>query len=159
THVIMPKDPTDARDCNAGLPSGDLNVSTAKGSIPGGGAGCIYRIVKEEDVNVDLGNNFTPAIPPPPCVGDPHVIDQSTLTPRSTFYTGDQSTSASQPLCDKHLVVLSNGQNANADFNLMTNFRTDPNGVPLCPSPSSEPKCLDNYPSGVDPTTVTGDVE
>ena len=66
------------------------------------------------------------SIPPPPCTGDDHVIDQSTLTSRAA------STSASpaptRPLCDKRLVVLQNGQNANADFNLMTNFRTDPNG-------------------------------
>jgi hypothetical protein len=128
THVIMPKDPTDTRDCNTVVVAGDLNATTAKGSIPGGGTGCIYRIVKEEDVNVDLGNNFTPAIPPPPCVGDDHVLDQSTLVMRSPLYTGNQGTSPSAPLCDKHLVVLTNGQNANADFNMMTNFRTDPNG-------------------------------
>ncbi len=98
-------------------------MSSAKGALPGGGNGCIYRPVKEEDVNVDLGNNFTTAIPPPACTGDIHVIDQSTLTPRSPYWTGDQSTSASAPLCDKRLVVLNNGQNANADFHLMTNFR------------------------------------
>jgi hypothetical protein len=130
THVIMPKDPTDsARDCNpSSLPAGDLNVTEPHGSIPGGGQGCLYRIVKEEDVNVDLGNQFAPAIPPPPCNGDDHTIDQSTLTTRSTFYTGDQATSPSKPLCDKHLVTLTNQQNANADFFLMANFPTDPNG-------------------------------
>ncbi len=136
-HVIMPQDPTDSRDCNGGLIPGNLNVTNAKGSIPGGGAGCIYRIVKEEDVNVDLGNNFAMQIPPPPCVGDMHTIDQSTLTPRSNYYG---MAGAQAPLCDKHLVVLKNGQNANADFHMMTNFRTDPNGT--------------------DPTdTRTGDVE
>jgi len=128
THVVMPKDASDTRDCNGNLVAGDLNVSTAKGNIPGGGSGCLFRIVKEEDVNVDLGNSFAPAIPPPPCVGDDHVIDQSTLTPRSFYYTGNQTTSPSKPLCDKHLVVLNVGQNANADFHMMTNFPTDPNG-------------------------------
>ncbi len=44
---------------------------------------------------------------------------------RSPFYGNP---TAHAPLCDKHLVVLENGQNANADFNMMTNFRTDPNG-------------------------------
>ena len=43
------------------------------------GAGCLYHIVREEDVNVDLGNQFAPAIPPPPCTGDNHLIDQATL--------------------------------------------------------------------------------
>jgi large repetitive protein len=128
THAIMPKDGGDSRDCNASATAlaGNLSVSTAKGSVPGGGAGCLYRPVREEDVNVDLGNNFTPALPDPPCAGDDHVIDQSTLTPRSTFYG---VSGAHAPLCDKKLVVLSNGQNANADFHMMTNFRTDPNGT------------------------------
>jgi hypothetical protein len=126
THVVMPKDPTDTRDCNA---SGESQrVTNAVGSVPGGGQGCLYHIVREEDVNVDLGNNFVPQIPPPPCNGDSHVLDQSTLVTRSVFYTGDQSTSPSRPLCDKHLIVLNNLQNANADFFMMTNFRTDPNG-------------------------------
>src|SRR5262249_15942186 len=130
THVVMPQDSTDSRECNdPALPAGDVNVTAAKGSVPGNTTGCLYRIVKEEDVNVDLANNFTPQIPPPPCNGAPHVIDQSTLTPRSTFYTGDQAASPSAPLCDKHLVVLNNQQNANADFFLMTNFKTDPNGT------------------------------
>jgi hypothetical protein len=124
THVIMPKDDGDSRECN-GADTGNPNVSIARGSIPGGGHGCLYRPVKEEDVNVDLGNKFTPAIPPPPCTGDDHVIDQSTLVTRSVYFGVD---GAHAPLCDKRLVVLQNGQNANADFNLMTNFRTDPNG-------------------------------
>jgi hypothetical protein len=128
THAIMPQDnAAGAPNCNTSVT--DPNVTDAKGPIPGGGQGCLYRPVKEEDVNVDLGNQFEPAIPPPPCVGDSHVIDQSTLTPRSSYYTGDQSTSPSEPLCDKKLVVLQNGQNANADFHLMTNFRNDPNGT------------------------------
>jgi hypothetical protein len=126
THVVMPKDSTDSRACNPASTSGDRNVSSAKGVIPGDGQGCLYRPVKEEDVNVDLGNKFTPAIPPPPCAGDDHVIDKSTLTPRSVFYN---VAGAHAPLCDKRLVVLTNGQNANADFNMMTNFNTDPNGT------------------------------
>ena len=84
--------------------------------------------MREEDVNVDLGNQFAPQIPPPPCTGDDHVLDQSSLVTRSVYYTGDQATSPTRPLCDKRLVELQNGQNANADFHMMTNFRTDPNG-------------------------------
>jgi hypothetical protein len=125
THVVMPTDPTDTRDCQTGDPL-DPNVSTAKGSVPGGGTGCLYRPVKEEDVNVDLGNSFAPQIPPPPCTGDDHVIDQTSLVDRSTYFG---VAGAHAPLCDKRLVVLQNAQNANADFNLMTNFRTDPNGT------------------------------
>ena len=128
THVVMPQAANDDRACNPENTSGFKYVTDPVGNIPGGGQGCLYRIVREEDVNVDLGNHFAPQIPPPPCNGDSHVIDQSTLTPRSVLYTGDQATSPSKPLCDKHLVQLQNGQNANADFFLMTNFRNDPNG-------------------------------
>jgi large repetitive protein len=124
THAVMPTDATDTRACNGPDPA-NPNVSVAKGSVPGGGAGCLYRPVKEEDVNVDLGNKFTPAIPPPPCTGDDHLIDQSTLVTRSNYFG---VAGAHAPLCDKRLVLLQNGQNANADFNMMTNFRTDPNG-------------------------------
>src|SRR5262249_27653282 len=124
THAIMPKDAGDDRPCNTSTT--DPTVSTAKGGIPGDGTGCLYRTVKEEDVNVDLGNNFVPAIPDPPCVGDDHVIDQSTLVTRSNYFG---VAGAHAPLCDKKLVVLTNGQNANADFHMMTNFPTDPNGT------------------------------
>ncbi|HXH98290.1 MAG TPA: hypothetical protein VNH40_13875 [Gaiellaceae bacterium] len=124
THAVMPTDPNDTRPCNTDV--NDPNVSTAKGDVPGDGEGCLYRPVKEEDVNVDLGDKFTPAIPPPLCTGDDHLIDQSTLTTRSTYYG---KPGAHAPLCDKRLVVLQNQQNANADFNLMTNFPTDPNGT------------------------------
>ncbi|MFC4996356.1 hypothetical protein ACFPIJ_00765 [Dactylosporangium cerinum] len=130
THVIMPKDTTDTRACNPANTSGYKNVSSAKGAVPGDGLGCLYRPVKEEDVNVDLGNRFTPAIPPPPCTGDDHVIDQSTLVQRSNYFG---VAGAHAPLCDKRLVVLNTtagGQNnANADFHMMTNFNTDPNGT------------------------------
>jgi hypothetical protein len=126
THVVMPEDGTDTRACNPANADGYKYVSDAKGSVPGGGTGCLYRVVREEDLNVDLGNKFAPQIPPPPCVGDDHVIEQATLTPRSTYFG---VAGAHAPLCDKHLVVLQNGQNANADFNLMTNFRNDPNGT------------------------------
>ena len=123
-HVIMPTDPTDTtRNCN---PAGESQqISEPHGSIPGGGTGCLYRVVREEDVNVDLGNNFAPAIPPPPCSGDVHVIDQASVVQRSPYFG---AAGAQAPLCDKHLVTLQVGQNFNADFNLMTNFRTDPNG-------------------------------
>jgi hypothetical protein len=123
THFVAPKDGSDTRLCNTA--SDNPNVSTAKGSVPGGGTGCLFRAVKEEDVNVDLGAQFSPQIPPPPCVGDDHVIDRTTLTTRSPYFGAD---GAHAPLCDKKLIVLHNQQNANADFNLMTNFRTDPNG-------------------------------
>ena len=126
THAVMPKDGTDGRPCNPANGSGFKWVSSAKGTVPGDGTGCLYRPVREEDVNVDLGDQFIPQLPPPECTGDDHVIDQSTLVQRSNYFG---VAGAHAPLCDKRLVVLQNQQNANADFNLMTNFRTDPNGA------------------------------
>jgi polysaccharide lyase family 4-like protein len=122
-HVLMPTDASDSRPCN---PDGESQrISEPHGDVPGGGTGCLYRVVREEDVNVDLGDNFEPAIPPPPCNGDTHVIDQSSLVDRSPYFG---QSGAEALLCDKHVVELVNGQNFNADFNLMTNLRTDPNG-------------------------------
>jgi hypothetical protein len=118
THAIMPKDPTDDRPCNPENADGFKYVSGADG--PAGGTGCLYRPVREEDVNVDLGAEFVPAIPPPPCTGDTHVVDQSTLTERSPYF----GVHTERRLCDKRLVTLENHQNANADFFMMTNQKT-----------------------------------
>jgi hypothetical protein len=117
THAIMPTDSADNRPCNPDNTNGFKAVSGPVGDA--GRKGCLYRPVREEDVNVDLGNQFVPAIPPPPCTGDMRTIDQSTLTSRSVYFGVNPS--PQRPLCDKRLVVLENRQNANADFHLMTN--------------------------------------
>ena len=115
THVVMPKDEDDLRPCNpAGEPK---RVSGPVAPEAGAETGCIYHAVREEDVNVDLGNDFIPAIPPPECAGDLHtvVIDPEVM-PRGSPYEGQD-----MPLCDKRLIHLQAKQNANADFFLMTN--------------------------------------
>ena len=81
THVIMPRDANDNP---------------------------IYQIEREDDVNVDNGPTFVPAIPPPPCVGDLHLVSGA---PDRSPYNGQE-----RPLCDKRLVQLQNQQNANSDF-------------------------------------------
>jgi hypothetical protein len=117
THAFMPQDPNDERPCN---PADEATkyISGPKG--PDGGTGCLYRPVREEDVNVDLGAEFQPAITPYACTGDSHLLDQSTLTERSPYFGQDTE----KPLCDKRLVTLENHQNSNADFFLMTNQKT-----------------------------------
>jgi hypothetical protein len=129
THAVMPTDPDDSRPCNPASGPGLKKVSGPFGDQPNAQTGCLWRPVREEDVNVDLGNQFESELPQPFCTGDAHVMDQSTLVTRSNYYTGNQGTSPSAPLCDKRLVVLQNLQNANADFYMMTNFNTDPNGA------------------------------
>src|SRR4029079_14893960 len=50
-------------------------------SPDGAGGNPLYRVVAEEDVNVDEGDEFVPQIPPPPCAGDLHqvVIDPEVM--------------------------------------------------------------------------------
>jgi SdrD B-like protein len=70
----------------------------------------LYQVVREEDVNVDNGEDFVPQIPPPRCVGDPHFVDPDLVVDRSPY--GGQT----RPLCDKRLVTLANQQNPASDF-------------------------------------------
>ena len=134
THMVVPSATpgtyASSLPCNPDGNSADAipqakYISGPFGNEAGAQEDCLYRPVREDDVNVDLGAAFTPAIPPPPCVGDDHLIDQTTVVDRSPFF-GDPTAHAN--LCDKVLITLQNGQNFNADFNLMTNFPTDPNG-------------------------------
>lgn len=145
THAVMPHDANDSRVCNrtdstVGQQVSDLvGTAAAHDTSISDQRGCLYRIQREEDVNVDLGAQFTPAIPPPPCAGNPHVLDQATLTSRSSFFTGHMDTSPSKPLCDLRLVRLNNQQNANADFFLETNF----------PDTVQHPEIAPNHPDPV----------
>lgn len=72
----------------------------------------IYQITREEDVNVDNGVEFTPQIPPFPCVGPDHVVSGA---PARAKTNGKH-----RRLCDERLVTLKQKQNANVDFYLFT---------------------------------------
>ena len=78
-----------------------------------------YEIVKEQDKNVDFGETYTPSTLalPPACVGLPNVVPA-----QLDLFPGVDSAFAGQsrPLCDMKQVVLSEGQNAAADFYLFT---------------------------------------
>ncbi|MBI5576763.1 MAG: hypothetical protein HY896_10435 [Deltaproteobacteria bacterium] len=100
-----------------------------------------YEIVKEEDKNVDFGDNYMPqpaadfippladtGAPPPPfnpfvplgapqCVGDRHFVpEQLSLFPGvPTAFSGQ-----ARKLCDRKYVVLQDGENAAANFFLFT---------------------------------------
>ncbi|RME34177.1 MAG: hypothetical protein D6786_05660 [Gammaproteobacteria bacterium] len=90
-----------------------------------------YKLIKEEDKNVDFGDTFVPAQLPPPCVGDPHLVP-----PYRSFQTFDDGTplpgiaaadlvpapfaGTLRPLCDRKQVTLTAGKNAAADFFLFT---------------------------------------
>jgi hypothetical protein len=78
-----------------------------------------YLHQKEEDKNVDFGDAYTPSplLLPPVCVGDKRVV-QANLS----LFPGVPAPFAgeSRPLCDRKQVLLSDRQNAAADFFMFT---------------------------------------
>jgi hypothetical protein len=82
-----------------------------------------YEIVKEEDKNVDFGDTYTasPLLLPPVCVGDAHEVPQFlSLFPAQQVEVVGWTPGMTRPLCDRKQVILSQGQNAAADFHLFT---------------------------------------
>ncbi len=86
-----------------------------------------YETVKEEDKNVDFGDTYTPPAPdllPAQCVGMPHPLpqylslfpDQQVPNPSNDPYVPTKTA----PLCNMKQVTLSNGQNAAANFFMLT---------------------------------------
>ena len=123
----MPKDATDTRAVQPGDAGEPRASPTAKGADrPAAAPAASTGRSREEDVNVDLGNQFTPADPAAAVhrrrprhrpVDAGHRAAPTSASPARTRRCATSGWSC-----------CSNGQNANADFNLMTNFRTDPNG-------------------------------
>jgi hypothetical protein len=78
-----------------------------------------YEILKEEDRNVDFGEEYTPymAVLPPICVGDPHLVptELSLFAGEPAPYAGE-----TRPLCDRKRIGVSEGKNAAVDFFLFT---------------------------------------
>ena len=80
-----------------------------------------YTLTKEQDRNVDFGDEYTPSalLTPPVCVGDLHPVpEQLVLFPGVEVGSGFGNTM--RPLCDKKQVLLSSGANAAADFTFHT---------------------------------------
>ena len=102
----------------------------------------LYKVTREEDINIANGDSFIPQVPPPPCAGPLHTVDvagfgtdnypqvivngitvpASTPTDNPTFadiggsvYEGQQ-----KPLCDTKLVHLSDRKSIAPGFNLFT---------------------------------------
>ena len=97
-----------------------------------------YVLLKEEDKNVDFGDEYVPALLPPVCVGDDHIIPQYlsyqtgsagfplpgiTDLIESPYYDHAAALAGnpvSRPLCDRKLIALTAGKNAAADFFMFT---------------------------------------
>jgi parallel beta-helix repeat protein len=78
-----------------------------------------YQVVKEEDKNVDFGDEYIPSLMllPPACVGEPHTVPaELTLFPGVPAAFAGQS----RPLCDRKQVRVADGTNTAADFFLFT---------------------------------------
>ncbi|MBW7881053.1 MAG: pectin esterase [Caldilineaceae bacterium] len=78
-----------------------------------------YQHIREEDQNTDQGDSFIPQVPPPPCAGPLHLVDD----PRNP--ADGQMT----PLCDSKFVTVVDGFNAAAEFHLMTVNAVPPPGL------------------------------
>lgn len=78
-----------------------------------------YEIVKEEDKNVDFGDEFTPStlVLPPVCVGEPHLVPAEL-----TLFPGVPCRFAGQmrPLADRKQIAVNDGKNAAVDFHCFT---------------------------------------
>ena len=109
----------------------------------------LYKVTKEEDINIANGDQFVPQVPPPACVGALHTVDvagigtdvwpavvgdginlplgvtvpASTPVENATFaeaLNGSYYEGQPKPLCDTKLVQLNNGRSIVPTFNLFT---------------------------------------
>ncbi|MHB8891129.1 MAG: hypothetical protein ACYC65_03700 [Candidatus Limnocylindrales bacterium] len=110
----------------------------------------IYRVTREEDINIGNGDTFVPQVPPPACAGPLHQVDVagdltdgyavttvddpsgnggasitvpgSTPTDNPTFVDIGASPyeGTARPLCDTKLVDLQNGKSIVPMFNVFT---------------------------------------
>ena len=89
----------------------------------------MYNVVREEDINVFGGDQYTPAVPPPACAGPLHVVDVAgvgvdgplaTVNPSFADAGGSPYEGMSKPLCDTKLVNVANGKSIAPAFTLFT---------------------------------------
>ncbi|MEJ2748506.1 MAG: SdrD B-like domain-containing protein, partial [Anaerolineae bacterium] len=104
----------------------------------------MFKVTREEDINVGNGDQFVPQAPPPACAGPLHTVDvlglgadgypantsyisgvtvpASTPTENQTFVDMDGSPFEGmvKPLCDTKLVPLNNGRSIAPLFTLFT---------------------------------------
>ena len=122
----------DIQDCVSGtleaLPSNrDYLV---KVEIPDDALGRpMYKVTREEDINVANGDSFVPQVPPPACAGALHTVDVAGILPdgpnatvNSTFVDigGSVYEGQEKHLCDVKLVRLSDRKSIAPGFNFFT---------------------------------------
>ncbi len=107
-----------------GFAAGDSipsNMTYIVESVPPPG----YEIQKEEDKNVDFGDEYAPSplLLPPPCVGTAaNGLPAHVVPAELTLFPGVPAPSAGQttPLCSMKKVFVAQAQNAASDFSMFT---------------------------------------
>lgn len=108
-----------------GIPGGQYIVEIVLPKDPLTGKPALYDIVKEEDKNVDFGDNYTPSpqLEFWPCVGNPAELGHSAAVPAElSLFPGVPTANPGQPrkLCNKKMIYLNQGSNGAVDFFLFT---------------------------------------
>lgn len=99
------------------LPAGDYLVEVA---IPNDATGRpMYKVTREEDINIANGDEFIPAVPPSACAGPLHTVNSSG-NPTFLSIGGSPFEGMQKPLCNVKLVTLANGKSIAPAFNLFT---------------------------------------
>jgi len=105
----------------------------------------LYKVTREEDINIGNGDSFVPQVPPPACAGALHTVDvaghgtdyygavdlygdgsvivpPSTPTENPTFVDigGSIFEGQQKPLCDTKLIHLGDSKSIAPGFNLFT---------------------------------------
>jgi hypothetical protein len=113
------------------LPPGDYLVEVVSPNDMFGNP--LYKVTREEDINVFNGDEYTTVVPPPPCAGALHTVDVAGILPDGPDATDNPNFAAEggspfegqdRPLCDVKLVRLQDSRSIAPTFN----FHTD---VPL----------------------------
>ncbi len=104
----------------------------------------MYKVTREEDINIGNGDQIIPQVPPPACAGPLHTVDvagfgtdgyaeNTTTIPGVTIPPSDPTDNPTfvdigaspyegqaKPLCNEKLVQLNNGKSIVPTFNLFT---------------------------------------
>jgi uncharacterized repeat protein (TIGR01451 family) len=89
----------------------------------------LYKVTREEDINVFTGDTYVPQVPPPACAGTLHTVDVAGIAPDGPNAV-DNPTLVEQggspwegkqtPLCDMKLIPVQNGKSIAPNFNFFT---------------------------------------
>jgi len=98
----------------------------------------LYKVTKEEDINIFSGDAYVPQVPPPACAGPLHTVHVVSDTAQANWDPANPSTTMGvynpdmvdgggspwegqrTPLCDTKLIPVQNSKSIAPNFNLFT---------------------------------------